>query len=461
MQATLATAPVAATPAWSGSRVVAAFSALMSFECVFVLFIFSGQYKADPRFDFLPLDATVLFALLNVIQLVLLAFNSRVQLNPRGAPVIGCGVLFVCYVILSTLWCEGQYYANYKAAYVATINLWCLIAGALVISSSARRLRRFFSITVLFSSWIASECLLFYVTQSRFGRVLQINAMANDGAYIGLGRAVMSGALICGLLWLFGRNLPWGLWKSRAMTVVSLTFLLISGAMVGARGPIVAAALSLMVVSVLYSGASMKQAVIKNTGRVFSAVIACSVMLFLYKLKTGSLPLIAQRFLAFSSSSEHYDASGQSLMRLELFYEGFRGWLEKPIFGHGIGGFPLVWGTADERLFPHNLVLELLCELGVIGTLLFALIPFTAIRLARSDWRRTPAFYKAAVVGVFGFALLNTMTSGDLPDNRFLFVAIGLLALRAPVDDPKPKPTLKHAPPRPLSPIRQPRALTT
>jgi O-antigen ligase len=416
--------------ATDGARMLAALGAIVSFESVFVLFIFSGQYKADPRFEWLPMDATILFGLINVSQAILLCCDRRFRFNRIGMPIVLAGVLFACYSLMSTTWCEGVRYATYKSAYIATINMWCLFAGAMVISASAQRLVRFLSVLVVFSSWIAAECLLYYVSQARFGHVMQIDAMANEGAYIGLGRVVMTGALVCAIVWLFAGRREWGLWKSRNISFAALVFLSISGAMIGARGPMAAAVLTLIFLGMKYSEPTVRNAFSKNVGRLIAVSIVGSIAIYLYKLKTGNLPLLVLRFLAFDSNSEYYDTSGQSLMRLELFSEAVRGWLERPLFGHGIGGFPLIWGSNDERLFPHNLVLELLCELGLVGLVLFALIPIAAIRLNRLGWRQTPVFYKAIAIGLPAYAFANTMTSGDLPDNRFLFLALGLLAFR-------------------------------
>lgn len=78
--------------------------------------------------------------------------------------------------------------------------------------------------------------------------------------------------------------------------------------------------------------------------------------------------------------------------------------------GNGLGSWSLV--TPSIHIYPHNLFLELLIELGVAGLIflvlfiLFALIPV----------REVNAFHLVAV-----FFFLNSLFSGDLIDNFFIF----------------------------------------
>jgi O-antigen ligase len=415
-----------------GSRLLSITTAAVSFECVFVLFLFSGQYKADPRFEWLPLDATILFGLINAMQGLVLLCDRRFKPNPVGLPAFIAGVAFAAYVFASTLWATGQHYAQYKSAYVGTINLWCLAAGALVISSTPERLRRFLADLVLFASWIGVECLLSYAHQAQYGRVMQLHAMAGESAYIGLGRVVTWGAVVCAVVWMHPRSIGWPLWSSRLVSLLAMLFFGITAAMIGARGPIVAAAGSLVLVGLLYSSTKLNEKIAQNTLRLGSLATACVAAAFAYRAWMGEFPLLVQRFLAFSSQSEFYDSSGQSMMRLELFSAAIEGWLEKPLHGQGVGGFSVVWANIDERLFPHNMALELLCELGLLGAVLFAMIVLLATRGNVTSWRTTSAGMKAMVVALAASAFANTMTSGDLPDNRVVFFAIGLLAFRAP-----------------------------
>ncbi len=94
--------------------------------------------------------------------------------------------------------------------------------------------------------------------------------------------------------------------------------------------------------------------------------------------------------------------------------------LEAPwkfLFGEGIGSFGILYTGVDGREYPHNIYLEVLFELGLMGLipfLLFTTIPF---------WYRRNAFYQALMLYFF----LNALKSGDLTSIWMLFLTYGLV----------------------------------
>jgi len=194
-------------------------------------------------------------------------------------------------------------------------------------------------------------------------------------------------------------------------------------------------------VALLVSDSARGKSALENLKRLGLLTLVAVGALWAYYAQTGETPRLVQRMLAFHEGSQYYDSSGGSYLRLTLFAEALRGWSERPLLGQGVGGFSVVWNNSDERLFPHNLFFELLCELGLVGLLLFLLAPYAATTLSRDHFRRTPVGARAMALALPLSALANTMTSGDLPDNRFLVFAIGLLAFRDPrVRPPRARP---------------------
>ena len=77
-------------------------------------------------------------------------------------------------------------------------------------------------------------------------------------------------------------------------------------------------------------------------------------------LKVSSLMLIRYHALRTSSYGD----------RSWLFRLAWRAFLEYPFFGTGIGEFTNRY-TGSTGLYPHNVFLEILCELGIFGVLVF------------------------------------------------------------------------------------------
>ncbi|QQS11142.1 MAG: O-antigen ligase family protein [Rhodospirillales bacterium] len=111
--------------------------------------------------------------------------------------------------------------------------------------------------------------------------------------------------------------------------------------------------------------------------------------------------------------------------RQELHAAAIDGWSRSPVFGIGIGGYPSLL-TNLPRDYPHNIVLEILCELGVVGLALF----LWGVRAVWGHFRtalRLRTF--AADIAVFTSVLyaLSALASGSLNDHRILFLHVGVV----------------------------------
>lgn len=103
-------------------------------------------------------------------------------------------------------------------------------------------------------------------------------------------------------------------------------------------------------------------------------------------------------------------------------------WSETPVIGQGAGGWSIAVGSGDVARHPHNLFLEVLVEGGLVGLILLVMLLATALRPVSMARLRTDPFALCSLM-LFANAFLNAMVSGDLPDNRTMFLMLGLLAL--------------------------------
>jgi hypothetical protein len=90
------------------------------------------------------------------------------------------------------------------------------------------------------------------------------------------------------------------------------------------------------------------------------------------------------------------------------------------LFGLGIGSFGILYEGVDERSYPHNVMLEIWFELGLIGIILFILlllVYFKKIRL------------RLNFVLIFIYLLLNSLKSYSLIDLRIMFGILSVLLI--------------------------------
>jgi O-antigen ligase len=99
---------------------------------------------------------------------------------------------------------------------------------------------------------------------------------------------------------------------------------------------------------------------------------------------------------------------------------------EHPFFGIGWDMWNPVFSAFSFNRHPHNIVLEVLTELGIMGFIIFLAIfiyPFWRMRF--SIWVKDDLALLLLIV--FLYNLFAAQMSGDLTDNRFLFTSLGLM----------------------------------
>ncbi|MBB6449890.1 O-antigen ligase [Geomicrobium halophilum] len=123
------------------------------------------------------------------------------------------------------------------------------------------------------------------------------------------------------------------------------------------------------------------------------------------------------RFLGLVIDDLHY-AGRDTIMENSIATIG-----ENPVWGHGLNAYAVEIGGN----YPHNIIIEVLLELGVIGLFVFLPLIIMSIVLLR--------FLKISVICILPFyILLVSMFSGELFDFRYFFLwgLITLPLLREP-----------------------------
>jgi O-antigen ligase len=428
-----------------GDALVRGILLLFSFEFVFVLFLTSGSFKQDLRLASIKIDLAILLGAISLVQGFWIVAMRRSGLNRQSIPCTLAGAAFCLYAYISQQWSPSVDYAGQKALRLCTINLWCLFAGAMIMAVDRDRAKRFVMSILIVSTWMSVECVLFYAANIGGGPVYSVDVLAGEGGYIGLGRAVATGVVLLGAGLLVSRQSRSGDGTATAslFNLALFNFLTMGVLLIGARGPTIAAIAALIAtcLSVHFS----KQSTGRTRTVFVLAAAAIGIYLILWVCQTylGDLPLAIRRLLVFSESSEYYDAGGSGFARIELVRAGFDLWWQEPFFGWGLGSFSVLDGEYDARHYCHNSVAEILCELGLFGLLLAA----ATVWLALQAGGRKLCAIRRVFIALFVYALVNSFISGDLPDNRLLFLATGLLVYQSAETRCKPNVALR----RPIS----------
>jgi O-antigen ligase len=395
------------------------FGHILSFETSFVLFMFAGIYKADPRFSWIPVDLTMAFMTINIIVGMGILMRRKFMVGRGALFLVLLYLLFVAYAISSLWWTPGSGYSTSKTISISIIIPWTIAASALIISPDPQRLRRLLIMLFLFSFWIAIEGHIGYLHTKKDWSVTVMN-----GSYLGVGRVVGIGALI-----LLGYVLFY-----RSHMLIKLAGLCVFGYFIyillimGGRGPLLATLLG-MLLPLLFSVRFIANT-IKLRGYMFvvlSILIVCGVVITYLILSQETTQTINRMLLLFGNNHD----LGNSGNTRAMYYEDSIGfWQQSPIFGHGIGSFPTMYGyPTSYRLYPHNLFLEVLVELGLVGLGLLVMFFVAGVRYIFPLGRFQIHLHNLIPLMLLANTFFNAQVTGDLNDNRFFFCTLALLPL--------------------------------
>ena len=179
-----------------------------------------------------------------------------------------------------------------------------------------------------------------------------------------------------------------------------------------ARGPIIFTTLLFFMIN-FKQLISFRKKILKN-------IISILVMLtLLWIFFFNQISPFFTRSIARLSALSSVDSS--VLSRLELmkfaFYQPFESFITI-VFGNGIGSFGVLYNQIDARAYPHNILLEIFFEMGIIGLGLFLLL-FIYIFIKFLS-QNNNVFFPLCF-----FMLLNSVKSSSLVDTWIFFSFVG------------------------------------
>jgi hypothetical protein len=288
-------------------------------------------------------------------------------------------------------------YAFLKIAELFTISFLVCIAPVILIESAAD-LRRWITMLSVFCAFHVVGSL---VSPHFAYSGAPISSFAGTTIILGMTSATLLVVTCLSVMWL---KLHWSL--GLPLVALAAVSLLASGS----RGPLIAAVTAFLVAVLAVPGRR------RLTGAIW-IVAAAGVALF-YGFQ--SAPIYAQARIA-SLLAGQLDPSRETLYAIAWSS------IHAHPMGLGWGGFASLTGIAS----PHNLVLELLCEGGLLFGSMF--IMWLCVVVIRT--RRAAVNYLA--VTAFAILVLNVSEAviggTDLRDGRYLFLAVGIAIATAAI----------------------------
>lgn len=364
--------------------------------------VHAGLFKGSPLLAWIPMDLTLLLAGMVIVAVGLRVLRLGVRLR-----VNGCAVLIIASFLPAWAYSASTTYANDKATGMV-VTLIAVLGSAVLVNSATRR-RLWIQVLVLTS-------IIALVFAELAPAVMSSGRLALAGSNtIATGRIFGVALVVLVLLVLSspGRWLPLQL-------VIGLT-LALTMIGTGSRGPVVAAGISLALVSI---SAPSRQRGARIAG---AALFILAGWFFILELASAGAGRLESSWTGGESAIGTREGVWAGALRA----------LSNP-FGAGWGRFGEVLFPSEilaqtDRQYAHNLLLEVGSEGGWLPLIATLVLLVSSFRAARQNAYKP---YDLAVYGVLVFTVLNAMVSGDVNDNRLMWCAVVICFWHSPSNGP-------------------------
>ncbi|MFA5625823.1 MAG: O-antigen ligase family protein, partial [Bradymonadales bacterium] len=193
----------------------------------------------------------------------------------------------------------------------------------------------------------------------------------------------------------------------------------------GGRGPLIAVVLSMLIfwfnklVTLRAESALPMRRVLMFSAVLVIALLALYVSSFFSENTRFLIERSSERFLAFNNV-EHTTSFVERLDHISFILDYADSSIVKLLFGAGLGSYGKLWVGLDGPAHPHNIILEVFFEAGIVGTaFLMVLLSYIGLKV----WRK----FGGAGGAIWFFLIFNALKSSSLVEHRVLFMSFAML----------------------------------
>ena len=394
-----------------------------SFEAVFALSIYMNMIEVmlDIKVNLAPG-----FILLSILLTPLVIWRDGIP--ARGLLPFGAGLAFVAWAAVSFTWTPSRLVAPDKLLWLAALYPWYLAVGTFIIGCNPVRLARFILIILLLGAFLATAGLGVYFTYGQFQRLPIWDERGR--IYLVWGRSAAYSLAIAFLLAIYSRWFSVRQLACFATAGICGFFLLVGGG----RSALLAGILGCLPPLLIGLHVTKKRILLSRGQLLALGLLGAGAVLLAYLFTSEELTATLKRLAGLYEDLSNDTATTRGPNRFDYYSSAFNLWLQAPILGHGIGGFSRLHGVMTESAqgsYPHNFVLEILVELGMVGLVLFLFFIWTVAKdVTFARLRQEPILLCSAMLCVV--AGFTAMTSFDMVGNRIVVLTLCFLLVPPP-----------------------------
>lgn len=366
--------------------------------CVLAMYIFSGPLKGNPLFAWLPYDLTLLLGLVLIV-LTLVELSRTMHLSY----VVVVPLLVAVFMLAGVRDISSAYGLDKTISFFSTTLL--AFGSVVVLLREDEQRRAFLGTLTGIGVVVAVFVLAFPQRTSDWSDVVTL-AGTNT---ISTSQMITVGAVVLGINGIAGVAAV----TRRVATTLTATAMVLVALSTGSRGPVVAVSIAALFALLLAPIFRRRRA------RSLAAVLLLAGVGAFLAVQVGGEGFA--RVLGFLAGEQDTSTSART-----VFWSTAWTHVAQLPLGGGWGYFSTIdemgfHGASGGRAYPHSVPLEIALEAGWVSGLFFViLVAITILRLLRRACTSTALTFLVLLI----FAVGNSLISGDINDNRLMWVLI-------------------------------------
>jgi len=386
----------------------------------FIVMIYSGLIK---WFDFWPIDPIIIFGLITILCLIIKALSKMKISLIRGYT----NSMLLIFPFSIWLYISITYSFSDNYVYTKALNYILIVFSFLFpffYINDLKSLKRFLLSFSTLGVLVSFVFLYLYIIGGNDLYLTYFKLTENDLNPLGIpDYLALAGPVgISAIILIFQKQ-----WSYRVLSLLCVfTLIILSG-----RAPI----LSLIIILIIYALVNAKLSI--RFFRNFTIILISILFSSSYFLNLKPFERINERISVMFSGNTSDNAS--VIVRFEMLDLSKDIFFKSPLIGIGLGSFGIFMQGKDVRDHPHNMIVEILIEQGIIGFLLFSIL-FAPLIFKIIPYLITKNNYIFFICGgIFIYEFLNVMKSSSIVENRpfFTIVAICFIASKLKVTNDK------------------------
>ena len=378
-------------------------------------------------------DYTLLFTILIWIGLFRLYFINKWRIPDWSKSLFGIYALFCIILLFSGFYTPSPNYGWQKIMRFIVFNTTMFITPFIIINNigdSKRILIWFRNLLLVIVVIMMGYVLYFLAISSGISLLVRVSILGANPIAVGSFLAIGAGMMVI----LINRST----YKHWILYLPILGILIVGIIATGSRGPLLSFLFGVLIFGIFFEKENQKQLFLFF---LFSVVFLVIALVVLPENLTG-------RYLNYTTGDLVIQREGVKrlstiAMRLQYWELSISEWLRNvktAIIGVGSGGFSSFYILRDYKFYPHNMFVEVLLELGLIGFSILVLFWYKIVRILFHIKKIDNISIISAmwiVAAIIRF--LGAQFSGDISGNRvaWMFAALALVSVYNEVNDKK------------------------